>query len=345
MNKSNDNSKINNDQIPNKNNNIAKDSNTKNNLLKSNIEKSTNEIVSFKISKCNTKDNSWENNYFNKLTSKVKPITPTVKNSIETNPEKLKKLNTANNYQIKRLQQTQYEKMSITNKNTLSKQKARSDFSIIEKTNSKNKNTEARKIARDKLPNIIKQETKKTDTAARIEARAILPIQIKKETKIMDTAAREEARAILPTQIKKETKIMDTAAREEARSKLTVENQNNITLANSEARSLKREDPLVIAHEKEVLAKNLVLHLRNYNASINAPCTFICSSCERLWFPESVIIRSILQMQNLHEKNHMNVSTLNVFLKTYYNWKGLDINDVLIICHNCYSYLKLSTKV
>jgi len=322
MNKSNDNSKINNDQIPNKNNNIAKDSNTKNNLLKSNIEKSTNEIVSFKISKCNTKDNSWENNYFNKLTSKVKPITPTVKNSIETNPEKLKKLNTANNYQIKRLQQTQYEKMSITNKNTLSKKKARSDFSIIEKTNSKNKNTEARKIARDKLPNIIKQETKKTDTAARIEARAILP-----------------------TQIKKETKIMDTAAREEARSKLTVENQNNITLANSEARSLKREDPLVIAHEKEVLAKNLVLHLRNYNASINAPCTFICSSCERLWFPESVIIRSILQMQNLHEKNHMNVSTLNVFLKTYYNWKGLDVNDVLIICHNCYSYLKLSTKV
>ena len=97
--------------------------------------------------------------------------------------------------------------------------------------------------------------------------------------------------------------------------------------------------------EKEVLAKNLVLHLRNYNASINAPCTFICSSCERLWFPESVIIRSILQMQNLHEKNHMNVSTLNVFLKTYYNWKGLDVNDVLIICHNCYSYLKLSTKV
>ena len=322
MNKSNDNSKINNDQIPNKNNNIAKDSNTKNNLLKSNIEKSTNEIVSFKISKCNTKDNSWENNYFNKLTSKVKPITPTVKNSIETNPEKLKKLNTANNYQIKRLQQTQYEKMSITNKNTLSKKKARSDFSIIEKTNSKNKNTEARKIARDKLPNIIKQETKKTDTAARIKARAILPIQIKKETKIMDTAAREEAR-----------------------SKLTVENQNNITLANSEARSLKRKDPLVVAHEKEVLAKNLVLHLRNYNASINAPCTFICSSCERLWFPESVIIRSILQMQNLHEKNHMNVSTLNVFLKTYYNWKGLDVNDVLIICHNCYSYLKLSTKV
>jgi hypothetical protein len=125
MNKSNDNSKINNDQIPNKNNNIAKDSNTKNNLLKSNIEKSTNEIVSFKISKCNTKDNSWENNYFNKLTSKVKPITPTVKNSIETNPEKLKKLNTANNYQIKRLQQTQYEKMSITNKNTFSKQIAK----------------------------------------------------------------------------------------------------------------------------------------------------------------------------------------------------------------------------